>query len=58
MWIDPKRALKREYKCRTHGSFRNYNTYLRHLKNWCLVWTTASITPLTLVLNFVKVTER
>ena len=53
-----KRFLKPPFRCRTHGSFRTYNIYLRDLKNWCLLWTSASVIPLTLFLNFIKVGQR
>ena len=52
------RYLKPPYRCRTHGSFRTYNNYLRELKNWCLLWTSASIIPLTLFLHLFKVGQQ
>ncbi|XP_061180272.1 uncharacterized protein LOC133188802 [Saccostrea echinata] len=46
-----KKAIKPRYKCATHGSFREYCDYLGQLKNWCLLWSTLAILPLTITLN-------
>ena len=50
-----KRALKPEYKCKVHGSYRTYKDYLATLKNWGLMWVTVSIIPLTLLLSAMQV---
>ncbi|CAD5123308.1 DgyrCDS11664 [Dimorphilus gyrociliatus] len=46
-----KRALKAEYQCTTHGSFRKYNDYLEYLKDWSMLWVSLAILPLTLILK-------
>lgn len=46
-----KRALKAEYQCTTHGSYRKYNDYLEYLKDWSMLWVSLSIVPLTLILR-------
>lgn len=50
-----RRAVKPDYKCRFHGSYRVYNDVLKHLKNWTLIWTTMAIIPLTVILFLIKV---
>ncbi|XP_053394386.1 uncharacterized protein LOC128555607 [Mercenaria mercenaria] len=50
-----KRALKPPYQCRTHGSFREYTDYLLRIKNWCLLWTTLGIVPLTILLYTLRI---
>ncbi|XP_048249148.1 urea-proton symporter DUR3-like [Haliotis rufescens] len=49
-----RRAIKPEYKCTVHGSYRVYNDLLLRLKSWCLVWTTFSILPLTVILSLMQ----
>ncbi|KAK7450506.1 hypothetical protein BaRGS_00039937, partial [Batillaria attramentaria] len=48
--LDKKKSIRREYKCRIHGAFREYTEYLLSLRNWCMVWVTMSILPLTVLL--------
>ena len=43
-------AIKPPYTCATHGPYREYNEYLIGLKNWCVLWVTIAIFPLTLLL--------
>uniref|UniRef100_A0A1I8I9R1 Urea active transporter n=1 Tax=Macrostomum lignano TaxID=282301 RepID=A0A1I8I9R1_9PLAT len=50
-----KRALKPAYKCKTHGAYRSYKDYLSAMKDWCIVWTTLAIIPMTFVLNFMQI---
>lgn len=50
-----KRAIKPDFKCKTHGAYRVYNNYLQSLKNWCLLWATLAIIPLTIVLDILQV---
>ncbi|WAR19085.1 hypothetical protein MAR_000923, partial [Mya arenaria] len=49
-----KRALKPPYQCRVHGHFREYTDLLGHHKNWCLLWVTMAIIPLTILLYTLK----
>ncbi|XP_021366508.1 urea-proton symporter DUR3-like [Mizuhopecten yessoensis] len=46
-----KRAIKPPYSCGVHGKYREYTDYLSTLKNWCLLWSTISILPLTIFLD-------
>ncbi|KAK6177025.1 hypothetical protein SNE40_015215 [Patella caerulea] len=48
------RAIKPEYKCAVHGQYRTYLDLLNGLKNWCLVWVSMSIVPLTIVLDIMS----
>ncbi|XP_064641869.1 uncharacterized protein LOC135496466 [Lineus longissimus] len=50
-----KRAIKPDFKCKVHGPYRVYIQYLRGLKNWCLLWVTVSIVPLTFLLNSMQI---
>lgn len=50
-----QRSVRSEYKCPTHGHYREYTDYLNRLKNWCLVWTTMAILPLTVLLYMMGV---
>ncbi|KAL4238792.1 hypothetical protein ACF0H5_003499 [Mactra antiquata] len=49
------RALKPPYKCKIHGPLREYTDYLSHIKNWCLLWITLAIVPLTILLHTLKI---
>ncbi|KAG1693505.1 Urea-proton symporter DUR3 [Nymphon striatum] len=44
---ESKRAVKPDYKCKTHGDYRRYYDLLGGLKDWCMLWTTLLIIPLT-----------
>ncbi|GFR85860.1 urea-proton symporter DUR3-like [Elysia marginata] len=49
-----RRAIKPEYKCASHGQYREYSEYLSHLRNWSMVWTTIGIIPLTITLYMIQ----
>ncbi|ELU11212.1 hypothetical protein CAPTEDRAFT_212836 [Capitella teleta] len=49
------RALKPVYKCKMHGTYRTYNDLLLGLKNWCILWTTLCVIPITIVLDALKI---
>ncbi|ESO83679.1 hypothetical protein LOTGIDRAFT_169159 [Lottia gigantea] len=51
---DCKRAIKPDYKCTIHGSYRVYLDYLNGLKNWCLVIVSICIVPLTILLDIIQ----
>ncbi|XP_069105812.1 uncharacterized protein [Argopecten irradians] len=50
-----KRAIKPPYSCAVHGKYREYTDYLSTLKNWCLLWSTIAILPLTIFLDLAGV---
>ncbi|XP_033764344.1 urea-proton symporter DUR3-like [Pecten maximus] len=50
-----KRAIKPPYSCAVHGKYREYTDYLSTLKNWCLLWSTIAILPLTIFLDLTGV---
>ncbi|XP_060071327.1 uncharacterized protein LOC132551230 [Ylistrum balloti] len=50
-----KRAIKPPYSCTVHGKYREYTDYLSTLKNWCLLWSTIAILPLTIFLDLTGV---
>ncbi|KAH3853914.1 hypothetical protein DPMN_096452 [Dreissena polymorpha] len=50
-----RRVEKSPYECHIHGPYREYTDVLSHLKNWCLLWVTLGIIPLTILLYTLKV---
>ncbi|KAH9514149.1 urea active transporter [Bulinus truncatus] len=51
---ESRRAIKPDYKCLVHGSFRVYNDFLSRIRNWTTVWITMAIIPLTICLYMIK----
>ena len=50
-----RRAIKPDYKCQMHGQYRMYMDLLNRLKNWCLIWSSLLILPLTVFLYMLEV---
>ncbi|XP_041377330.1 urea-proton symporter DUR3-like [Gigantopelta aegis] len=49
-----RRAIKPDYKCQMHGQYRMYMDLLTRLKNWCLIWSSLLILPLTVFLYMLE----
>ncbi|XP_052808027.1 uncharacterized protein LOC128236928 [Mya arenaria] len=50
-----RRTVKPAYTCRVHGNFREYTDILGALKNWCLLWVTLAIIPITIAVHTLKI---
>ncbi|CAG5131507.1 unnamed protein product [Candidula unifasciata] len=48
------RAIKPDYRCPCHGSYRVYNDYLGHLTRWTVIWTTMAVIPFTIILYTIQ----
>ncbi|BFZ23564.1 hypothetical protein BsWGS_26603 [Bradybaena similaris] len=48
------RAIKPDYRCQCHGSYRVYNDYLGHLTRWTVIWTTMAVIPFTVILQMIQ----
>ncbi|XP_072174249.1 uncharacterized protein [Diadema setosum] len=49
-----KRALKPNFKCPTHGTYRTYLELLLDKRDWGLVWVSISFVPLTLIFDYLQ----